>query len=73
MYLDELVGVLLEDARVLLDAILVTALGGVDQYQQRHVRLQEAVAHVIHHRLAQLTSQVFRSLAHLVDSLVQAL
>ena len=63
----------MEDLRVLLNLRLITALGGVDQDQQRHVGFQEAVAHVVHHRFAQLPAQVARLAVHLVDGSVETL
>ena len=53
-YLDQLVGVLAEHLRILLDLLLVATLGSLDEHQQWHVGLQERVGDVVHHRLPQL-------------------
>ena len=64
---------LLKHPGILLDLVLISPLGGVDEDQERHVGLEEAVAHVVHHGLAQLSAQVTCLAAHVLDGAVQAL
>lgn len=72
-YLNELVGVLPEHGGVLLDLLVSAVASGLDEDQQGHTGLQEAVGNMVHHRFAQLPSQVARLAAHVVDRALQAL
>ena len=66
-HLNEFISVFLEDLCVLLYFVFVPTLGSIDEDEQWNVRLQEGVAHVINDSLAQLTTQVLRPLAHVLN------
>ena len=53
-YLNELVGMLTEDLRVLLHFFLITAFGSLDENQQWHIGLQERIWYMIHYCLPEL-------------------